>query len=34
MKQFSVSSVEKWISNNEEIEDDQLIADFISFKQN
>ena len=34
MKQFSISSVEKWISNNEEIEDDQLIADFISFKQN
>jgi len=30
MKQFAITSLEKWISNNDQIEEDQLISDFIS----
>lgn len=34
MKQFALNSIQKWINNNEYLEDDQLIAEFISFKKN
>jgi hypothetical protein len=30
MKQFATTSLEKWISNSDQVDDDQLIDDFIS----
>ena len=30
MKQFATNSLEKWISNSEQMDEDQLIDDFIS----